>query len=249
MTLWMMATMVLLVACDAAITECGTTLGSESYQKCRFFSALNFTLWWTYHPENVTMDFAYRMQPLEKIGWVAWGINPNLSGMVGTQAILAFMQPSGSLSVLTYSVQKPLIPQKASKISYAVANLNATATSAGVFTVTGSLTLPGNTTEVSHTWQRGQAVIDNEPQSHFLRTDNLMSYGPLNVVSGATGPPGKPGSPFPAVPSGAPSNSPATPATPATNTSTTPSSSAISNGSSLLLFSFSLLLSFAVHHR
>ncbi|GLJ36700.1 hypothetical protein SUGI_0738530 [Cryptomeria japonica] len=232
----MLLIMVVRVSSEATVKSCETTVESQTFGKCRYFSLLESTLWWTYDTDKNSMDFAFRTKPASKGGWVGWGINPNTTGMVGTQAVIAFQHSNGSMVAMTYNVVKPPNEQEPSALSFPVSIINSTIND-GTITIFASLVLPSKKTAVSHTWQVGGEVKGVVPQSHPLAPANLNSFGPLDLLSGVTAPAG----PVGAMP---PTTKTTPPSTPASS-----SNSAIHLSLPVLAFSSSLFLCFLLHLR
>lgn len=123
---------------------------------------------------------------------MAWGINPTSPQMVGTQALAAFRNSSGLVSVRTYDVtaavkalQRSLVP---SAVSVAYSNYSAVATAAGTVTIAGRVTLKeGQSTALNLVWNRGPAVValTSALGSHAFVADNLVSTAVVEMATGA----------------------------------------------------------------
>ncbi|KAG8087077.1 hypothetical protein GUJ93_ZPchr0010g7593 [Zizania palustris] len=78
-----------------------TFSGNQLYGSCASLPRLGATLHYNYTAQTSSVAVAFRA-PLASgggggSGWVAWGLNPSGSGMVGTQAVVAFRHSNGSL--------------------------------------------------------------------------------------------------------------------------------------------------------
>lgn len=60
------------------------------FQHCDDLPQLKSYLHWTYDSKNSLLSLAFIAPPSKPNGWIAWGINPNGTGMIGTQALIAF---------------------------------------------------------------------------------------------------------------------------------------------------------------
>lgn len=58
--------------------------------------------------------------PATPDGWVAWAINPTSKGMSGSQALLTFKKPEGSMIVNTYNISSTSVVK--SRIAYDVSD-------------------------------------------------------------------------------------------------------------------------------
>lgn len=128
------------------------------------------------------MDIAFLAPPARPDGWVAWAINPNGSGMVGAQALIALKEANGSMAVRTFklvSYKKVEEGEIAYKVSKAEAEYKN-----GVVTMFATVGLPKETEVLNQAWQVGSSVVDGVPAMHELRAANLNSRGKLNLPHG-----------------------------------------------------------------
>ncbi|KAI8567305.1 hypothetical protein RHMOL_Rhmol02G0110900 [Rhododendron molle] len=77
---------------------------NQVFASCTDLPNLDSFLHWTYTPSSSTLDIAYRHSQVSSSSWVAWGINPTSRGMIGTQAIVAYQKPDGTMAVFTSPV-------------------------------------------------------------------------------------------------------------------------------------------------
>ncbi|KAL2521526.1 auxin-responsive family protein [Forsythia ovata] len=89
------------------------------YTFCNDLPSLNSYLHWAYGPANSTISFIFIATPTRHKGWIAWGINPTSIGMVGTQALIAFKDSKGAMTVRTYNITS-YSPLTESKVWYEV---------------------------------------------------------------------------------------------------------------------------------
>ncbi|KAL8205325.1 hypothetical protein R6Q57_008876 [Mikania cordata] len=74
-----------------------TSKGSV-YTSCKDLPHLSAQLHWTYNSTMGVAKIAYRARQQGANGWVAWAINPNQIGMVGSEALVAFVNSNGSVT-------------------------------------------------------------------------------------------------------------------------------------------------------
>ncbi|GLJ38316.1 hypothetical protein SUGI_0780320 [Cryptomeria japonica] len=194
--------------------------GSVKMVHCKHLPQLGATLSWTYHAETGMIDLAFKAKPPSESGWVAWGINPTTLGMVGTQALLAFRQSNGSMSVNKYNVTSkgggspPLV---LSSLSFSVSNFSSEYRRGSII-IYASVVLPSNQTLVNQVWQVGPTVSGTQPGAHAFDASNLMSLGQIDLLKGKI-PQGPAPAPAPVGGGLSPSGSPSSAATAPTGTS------------------------------
>ncbi|XP_074323193.1 auxin-induced in root cultures protein 12-like [Apium graveolens] len=100
--------------------------------------------------------------------------------MAGTQALIAFKQSNGDITVKTYDlVSYRSIVQ--SKLSFEVSDLSAEFSDA-VMKIFATWTLPENTTVVNQVWQVGASVVNDRPGRHAFAPENLNAKGELKLA-------------------------------------------------------------------
>ncbi|KAL6511090.1 hypothetical protein OROGR_022214 [Orobanche gracilis] len=170
------------ITCDSQILSPRNT----TFANCTALQALDAVLHWTYSPTpKPTLSVAFTAAPASSSGWVAWGLNPTATGMLGTQALVAFKQPNGSLVVKEYNISS-YGGISESKISYDVLNKSAVHYSGGNITIYATLELPEAQATVNQVWQVGAKLTGGVPAVHAMGKDNKDSKGELKLVSGAT---------------------------------------------------------------
>ncbi|KAL8525984.1 hypothetical protein ACS0TY_015272 [Phlomoides rotata] len=155
--------------------------GKEVYTFCNDLPTLNSHLNWAYDQAQSTLSIAFVAPQARPNGWVSWAINPTSTGMVGSQALIAFRDSRGEMIVKTYNVSSygPLAP---SKVWYEVKESSAEY-SGGVIRLFATLVLPEKgITTVNHVWQVGQSVTGGVPDKHEFGQGNLDSKGSLDLL-------------------------------------------------------------------
>lgn len=156
--------------------------GNRYYQHCTDLPHLSAYLHWNYNPAESSINIAFLAPPARPDGWVAWGINPNGSGMIGAQALIAHKEANGSMAVRTFKlvsykkVEEGEIAYKVSKVEAEYKN--------GVVTMFATVRLPKETVVLNQVWQVGSSVVDGMPVMHELRAANLNSKGKLDLPQG-----------------------------------------------------------------
>lgn len=155
----------------------------RTFNLCNSLSALGSSLHWTYNPATGTADIAYRAPQPGSSGWIAWGINPTGTGMVGTQALVAVLSGGSAPSVFTTQVTNRSPSMQQQDLTYAVTGLAVDA-SGGSITIFATVTLPNNRTTLGHTWQSSTILAGSVPAAHPTNGPNMLSTGTMDFLSG-----------------------------------------------------------------
>ncbi|KAL2239658.1 cytochrome b561 and DOMON domain-containing protein At3g25290 [Sesamum indicum] len=160
-----------------------TFTGNRLYTFCNDLPSLNSYLHWAYDSAQSTLSIAFVAAPPSPDGWVSWAINPTATGMVGSQALIAFRDPRGGMTVKTYNVST-YGPLTESKVWYEVKESSAEF-SGGVIRLFATIVLPekGRTT-VNQVWQVGPSITGGVPDKHEFQPENLNSKGSLDLLRG-----------------------------------------------------------------
>ncbi|URE26933.1 hypothetical protein MUK42_17772 [Musa troglodytarum] len=185
--LWFRLALLLLSAVGyaAAAGRCSSVAfpSNRLYAACSDLPHHSSSIHWSYDSAAATLSFAFVAPPPQPKGWVAWAINPTADGMLGSQTLIAFHQPGGSMGVRTYNITA-YAPITEGPIDFNASNL-AAEHSGGVMRLYGKLKLPAGMTVVKQVWQVGSSVADGVPQKHDFQPDNLQSKGTLDLIKGA----------------------------------------------------------------
>ncbi|KAL4558525.1 hypothetical protein LXL04_036726 [Taraxacum kok-saghyz] len=152
----------------------------KPYSNCTDLPTLNSTLHWTFTPRNSSLSVAFTAPPATPNGWISWAINPTKTGMLGSQALIAFKNSNGSMVVRTYNLSSYASIEEG-KISFEVPESSAEF-SDGVMKLFATVKLPETMTEVNHVWQVGGSVKDGVPVKHGFMPANLKAMGKLELV-------------------------------------------------------------------
>ena len=185
--------LLLVAALPAAMSSCaGEDFPSgRSYVTCEDLPHLGAALHWTYDASEPSLSLAFVAAPAAPGGWVAWGINPTGSGMVGAQALVALAGGAANSSapavVRTYNITgySPL-GDASTPIAFPATGLAADVGGGGKVRLYATLRLgKGVKKVVNHVWQVGSSVTRGAPDMHAMDADNLAAKGKLVLTDGA----------------------------------------------------------------
>ncbi|KAM7527476.1 hypothetical protein LguiB_030886 [Lonicera macranthoides] len=153
------------------------------FDHCTDLPQLTSYLHWSYNSAKSSISIAFIAAPAKPDGWISWAINPTGTGMAGAQALVAFKDSDGLMTVKTFNISSysSIVP---GKLSIDVKNMSAEF-SDGLMKIFATVGLPekGKTT-VNQVWQVGPAVADGFPAKHEFQQANLNSKGTLDLLSG-----------------------------------------------------------------
>ncbi|KAG5561143.1 hypothetical protein RHGRI_004231 [Rhododendron griersonianum] len=154
----------------------------QVFASCTDLPYLDSFLHWTHNASSSTLHIAYRHTQVSSSAWVAWGINPTMIGMIGTQAIIAYPKPDGTVVVFTSPISRYGTRLREGNLSFPVSDLSASYfdNEMVIFVV---IELPENTTSVNHVWQHGP-VYGTNLGMHQVSRNHLQSMGALDLSSG-----------------------------------------------------------------
>ncbi|XP_025821382.1 auxin-induced in root cultures protein 12-like [Panicum hallii] len=189
-----LALLLLVAALPAAMSSCaGEDFPSgRSYVTCEDLPYLGASLHWTYDASGPSLSLAFVAAPAAPGGWVAWGINPAGTGMVGAQALVALAGGTANSSVQavvrTYNITgyAPL-GVAPTPIAFPATGLAADVGGGGKVRLYATLRLDNKGVKkvVNHVWQVGSSVTRGAPDMHAMDPDNLASKGKLVLSDGA----------------------------------------------------------------
>ncbi|KAK3134145.1 hypothetical protein QOZ80_6AG0545500 [Eleusine coracana subsp. coracana] len=170
---------------DAQSCASYTFSSNQAYASCASLPRLGATLHYNYTAETNTVSVAFRAPLINKAGWVAWGLNPNGTGMVGSQAVVAFQHSNGSLvayPTLLDSYAPSMAPAEPAELGFSVSDVAAEHVDGKKYemVVYATVALPGKGTKFNHVWQQGSSVVDDVPAPHPTSGDNILSTGTVD---------------------------------------------------------------------
>ncbi|CAI9759106.1 unnamed protein product [Fraxinus pennsylvanica] len=179
----LLLTVSLISPSQSATCQSQTFTSNRLYTFCNDLPSLNSYLHWAYDQANSTLSVAFIAAPAKPNGWISWAINPTAAGMVGSQALIAFKDSKGAMTVKTYNMSS-YGPVTESKVWYEVRESSAEF-SDGVMRLFATIVLPekGKST-VNHVWQVGPSLTAGVPDKHEFQPGNLNSKGSLDLLKG-----------------------------------------------------------------
>ncbi|KAL1560971.1 cytochrome b561 and DOMON domain-containing protein-like protein [Salvia divinorum] len=158
-----------------------TFSSNRVFTSCTHLPSLEAHLHWNYTPSLAQVSIAYRAKQVPK-GWIAWAINPTSSGMVGSQALVAFRTCNGTMRVYTTAIASYNPSMLPAQISLPVSNMSAeyVGNEMIIYAAVGPLL---NGSIANHVWQSGASVSSSIPQIHSTSPSHLQSMGAINFLS------------------------------------------------------------------
>ncbi|KAL3625022.1 hypothetical protein CASFOL_031690 [Castilleja foliolosa] len=162
---------------------------TQTFTSCTNLPFLNSFLHWNYNQSSKTVQLAYRHVGSTQSRWVAWAVNPTGHGMVGSQAIVAFKKPDGTMRAYTTPIDSYQTKMQPGDLSFRVSDLSATSTKNQEIVIFATLELDENiirSSSVNHVWQEGPLSGDF-PAMHGASGSNVKSMGTIDLISGNSG--------------------------------------------------------------
>lgn len=186
--------------CDETFSFINSTL-TVNITHCKKLRLLGAELGWNLHytAANITnrgntgtvVDIVFAARAPSPTGWVAWGVNPGpRPEMVGTRALIAIGQSSGSPIVATYNVTRDVkngCKLENSSIEVTVENMGSQYSGdSGQMTVWATLSLPADysVSRLNHVWQVGAMAAGLVPRMHAMRLENFDAAETIDLTSG-----------------------------------------------------------------
>ncbi|CAI9090161.1 OLC1v1024870C1 [Oldenlandia corymbosa var. corymbosa] len=162
--------------------------GVGPFATCITLPVLNSFLHWTYHSSNHTVDIAYRHTGVSASNWVAWALNPDGSGMLRAQCLVAFQNSSGLVHAYTAPIGTGtyFIQLTEGSLSFPVPRLSAEFDNNNKeMIIFATLRLPAGRTSFNQVWQVGPLSGDS-PQAHDTtgNSPNTRSTGTVDFATG-----------------------------------------------------------------
>ncbi|PKI64217.1 cytochrome b561 and DOMON domain-containing protein At5g48750-like [Punica granatum] len=102
--------------------------------------------------------------------------------MLGSQAIVAFQNPNGTMNVYTTPINSYNPSMRPGPLSFGVSNVSGVY-SYNEMTIFASVGPLENATGVNHVWQAGGSVSSGVPSIHAISGPNLQSMGKIDFLS------------------------------------------------------------------
>ncbi|CAK7349422.1 unnamed protein product [Dovyalis caffra] len=166
-----------------------TFTNNKLYANCLDLPTLTSYLHFTYNSTNATLSVAFFASPSKANGWVAWAINPKVPAMGGAQALVAFKDSRGVMTVKTYNISSYTLDSVVqSKLAFDVWDTRAEE-ERGVMRIFAKIKVPAELAAkgtVNHVWQVGPSVdaAKSVLTPHEMGGPNLNAKGTLDLNGG-----------------------------------------------------------------
>ncbi|XP_065852684.1 cytochrome b561 and DOMON domain-containing protein At5g47530 [Euphorbia lathyris] len=159
---------------------------NKIYDSCHDLPNLSSFLHYTYNSSGGgILDIAFRQTGLTSSQWAAWAINPKSSGMVGSQALVAYPTSDGTVKAYTCPISGYRTSMEQGELSFDVSDLSATYSNNEIIIyATLGISKLGKTV-LNQVWQQGPVSADT-PAMHPTSGPNLQSMGTIDLLSGAS---------------------------------------------------------------
>ncbi|XP_022769916.1 cytochrome b561 and DOMON domain-containing protein At3g25290-like [Durio zibethinus] len=161
---------------------------NQVFSNCLDLPSLSSYLHFSYDSSNTILHIAFIATPSKSGGWIAWAINPNATGMVGSQSIVAYKNSTTGVAVVhTYDVSSySSILQK--DLSFEVWDKTAESRSDGSLAIFAKIKVPADLASsgtINQVWQVGPGVEAGVMlEKHDFAAANLQSKGTLDLKNG-----------------------------------------------------------------
>ncbi|XVF71783.1 hypothetical protein PTKIN_Ptkin12aG0066700 [Pterospermum kingtungense] len=174
-----------LVSSSAQTCLTQTFSNNKQYANCSDLPALNCYLHWTYDEAAGTVDMAFRHSGTTSSRWSAWAINPSAPRMLGSQALIAYVNSSGVPHAFTTQISTMSPSLQQGDLSFGVSSLSATFEN-NEMTIFGVLRISQDLLSTNQVWQEGP-VSNDQLGVHPTTGANVQSVGSVNFVTGQSG--------------------------------------------------------------
>ncbi|KAG4120514.1 hypothetical protein ERO13_D11G147800v2 [Gossypium hirsutum] len=161
---------------------------NQVYSNCLDLPSLASYLHFTYDPSNTTLSVAFISTPSKPGGWISWAINPNATGMAGSQALVAYKNSTTGVAVVhTFDISSysSIVPKD---LSFEVPDKTAETRSDGSLAIFATIKVPANLAAkgtINQVWQVGPGVGEGGMlERHDFAAANLHSKGTLDLKNG-----------------------------------------------------------------
>ncbi|XVE72508.1 hypothetical protein DITRI_Ditri11bG0045000 [Diplodiscus trichospermus] len=172
-----------LASSSAQTCRTQTFSNNKRFDTCSDLPALNCYLHWTYDQAAGTLDIAFRHTGTSSSRWSAWAINPTGPRMVGSQALVAYVNSSSVAHAFATSIDNLSPSMQPSDLSFGVSNLSATFENGNEMTMFAVLRISESLLSTSQVWQEGP-LSNGQPGIHPTSGANVQSVGSINFRTG-----------------------------------------------------------------
>ncbi|KAJ1703957.1 hypothetical protein LUZ63_003736 [Rhynchospora breviuscula] len=164
--------------CNADSCSSHTFSDNRVYSSCTDLPHLGAALHYNQSISANSIDIAFRA-PQSSFGWVAWGLNPKGSSMVGSQVLVAFFHSNGSLVAYPTQLDSYSPSMAPGDLTFPVSLVSAEYVKKEMI-IYATLGLPDAKTKYNHVWQAGSTVTGDVPGVHPTSGENVLSKGTVD---------------------------------------------------------------------
>ncbi|KAG1364246.1 cytochrome b561 and DOMON domain-containing protein [Cocos nucifera] len=178
------AILVLSILISSCLSSAAQTCSSYTFSNSKVFSSctqlphLGASLYYNYTTSTNTLDIAFKAPQTSK-GWIAWGLNPNGTKMVGSQAIVAFFHSNGSMVSYPTRLDSYAPSMAPEALSFPVSDVSTEYVNKEMI-IFATLGLVGGGSKFNHVWQEGSTVLNDVPKAHSITGENIQSLGTID---------------------------------------------------------------------
>lgn len=155
----------------------------NEFERCVDLPVLSSFLHWNYLPSTATLEIAYRHTGiLTATNWVVWALNPTGKAMAGSQCLVAYHKPDGSMAAYTAPVDSYGTDLAQGPLSFNVSGLSAVSEKDEMI-IFAMIKLPKNATVLNQVWQDGPMSKKGTPLIHSTTGPNVRSMASLDLLS------------------------------------------------------------------
>lgn len=164
----------------SAARTCSSYTFSDNkvFSSCTELPHLGASLHYNYTASTNTINIAFKA-PQISTGWIAWGLNPNDTKMVGSQAIVAFRHSNGSMVAYPTQLDSYSPSMAPESLSFPVSDVSAEYVKKEMI-IFATMGLVGRESKFNHVWQEGSTVLNDVPGAHSTTGENIQSLGTID---------------------------------------------------------------------
>ncbi|XP_072962608.1 cytochrome b561 and DOMON domain-containing protein At5g47530-like [Typha angustifolia] len=155
-----------------------TFSNSKIFNSCTNLPHLGASLYYNHTASTNTISIAFKA-PQKSTGWIAWGLNPNGTAMVGSQAIVAFMHSNGSMVAYPTQLDSYTPSMAPATLSFPVSDVSGEYVK-GDMIIYATIGLVGGSSKFNQVWQEGSSVVNDVPSAHSTTGENIKSLGTVS---------------------------------------------------------------------
>ncbi|WOL13661.1 cytochrome b561 and DOMON domain-containing protein [Canna indica] len=155
-----------------------TFSSNKVFSSCTDLPYLGASLHYNHDASTNKVSVAFKA-PQSSAGWVAWGLNPNGTKMVGSQAVVAFFHSNGSMVAYPTQLDSYAPSMAPAQLSFPVTDVSAEYVNKEMI-IFATLGLVGGGSKFNQVWQEGSTVLNDVPKAHSTAGVNIKSLGTID---------------------------------------------------------------------